>query len=750
MGMVSQTEHGELKNRVILVVSENLKYSSTATTEKYRPDHAHLVQDGRDMITIQQLDNDALCAQNRQQLIEQQRFLSPTSAAAPSSSGSSTLYSSVSVTSVASEQVRREKQEKKRAKAEARRQARASVARAWEVPYQDEKITQTPDYIRLEQEGHLGVHAFDAQPSSSAKPSSSRHRFGVDRSPKTLPNKSVFKLQEVAEEIERLIAQHGSWSIGFLDAACDVFLTANKTAAISFKRVSSSGRSVAVIFGDPLCSPAHYGSAISEFKTFCRNRRMLFGFVGAGVDVKNYAARKRWLTLQFASERMVNPESNPILSGQSRPAFVRPLELKAPDIPSLDAASRKPMQLLIYAPTRSTRNVELETKAQHFYDDWCAQKGQAAHATTFSDLFALSGVMTYIYTKSPFDDSMLGLVAIMKVANGGYLLDPVVAHREAPSCTTDFLRLAAMAEVKKRRGKAMSFGAEPRPEIQQISGMVWPATDIARRRHRQAYQTLGLAAKRQVPQKFALDPDLERPLYLVMAKSCVHIRSILAITNAICAANNFKLGDDQRSGRHRLKDLGAARSVNQSANDSSASSGSSTVLSVTSASTTSLVMSHKSKLPPKLLSFVCALNNLDATTRASGIRLGGQEDTQEQRLITSTLTSPVSLHGCPIVHGAEEMSKSSRAPTDTVAECVSWCLQQLDSLNEGNAATYAKANRIYFHLGRTYEHFCEVGEVFACDCFGLWTNTAPILSGERTRRQANAAFAATTAICFIM
>ncbi|KAJ9126261.1 hypothetical protein QFC24_001989 [Naganishia onofrii] len=698
MVSVNRLGHGEMKNRLILVFSDNHGYSNSAGREKYLPN----LEDRKDQAATRHSNEADHHTTNLQHLFEKEQLVLPTAAAASSISGSSTLCSSVADTSVATEQVRRQKKERKRAKAEARRQARAVVARAWEVPCRDDKITLTPDLVPIEQERHNLVYA---PTYSCSEPSTSRHQFATSRSGKTLPSKSVFKLYEVAELVERLIEQHGSWSIGFLDAACDVFLTADRTAAISFKRVNSSGRSVAIIFGDPLCPATQCGIAISEFKTFCRNNHMLFGFVGA-----DYATRKRWLTLQFASERMVNPESNPILSGQIRPAFVRPLELKAPETYSADKNSRKPMHLFLYAPTRRTRDVELEIRAQKFYDEWCAQKGQAAHATTFSDLFALSGVMTYIYTKSPFDGSLLGLVAIMKVANGGYLLDPVVAHREAPSCTTDFLRLAAMAEVKKREGKAMSFGAEPRPEIAQISGMVWPATEIARRRHRQGFQALGLAAKRHVPQKFALDPDLERPLYLVMAKSCVHVRSVLSITKAICAANNFELGNGHQANRHQRRDGGTPEIAQSVSLSSASSSGSSLVPSATGASTTSLVNPEKPKLPQKLLDFVSTLDNRNMTSSAYGTQRAGKEDIQQRGLETSSLEYFLLPHECLVVHTPErrpEVPKSSDT-SDKVADCVSGYFQQLDSLDEGSADICAKVNRIYFNLGRTYQLFCDV------------------------------------------
>ncbi|KAJ9099793.1 hypothetical protein QFC21_003791 [Naganishia friedmannii] len=689
MDSVNRLDQGETKNRLILVFSD--KYS--------RP-----LQDGKDIAVIHQRPyEDDSRSTKLQHLVDQEQIAVPAPTAAASISGSSTLCSSVADTSVGADQIRRAKQERKRAKAEARRCARALVARAWEAPRPDDNLTLTPpDPIQTEQERHYCAR--DRQTNSSSEPSTSRHQFPTGfptgYSLETLPKRSVFKLPEVAELVERLVEQYGTWSIGFLDSACNVFLTADSAAAISFKRINSSGGDVAVIFGDPLCPTGKYAETISEFKAFCRKNRMLFGFVGAGEAVKDYAIRKRWPTLQFASERMVNPESNPILNSQTRPAFVRPLELKAPETYSPDTQSRKPMRLFLYAPTRGHRDVELEIKAQAFYDEWCVQKGQAAHATTLGDLFALSGVMTYIYTKSAFDSSLLGLVAIMKVANGGYLLDPVIAHWEAPSCTTDFLRLAAMAEVKKRNGKAMSFGAEPRPEIQQISGMVWPATNIARRRHRQAYDALGLAAKRHVPQKFALDPDLERPLYLVMAKSCVHVRSILCITAAICAANNVRLGKDHQPSRRQRKTRGPLEIV-QSATDSSGSSGSSMVPSATSTSTTSFANTDEPKLPPKLVDFVLALQKRD-------IPSGAEEEIQQQRMAMSTLESFVSLAECSMHH--TRVSESSESSSTTVVECVSWCFRQLDSLDEKSAVTYAQVNRIYFRLGRAYKLFCEGSE----------------------------------------
>jgi hypothetical protein len=57
--------------------------------------------------------------------------------------------------------------------------------------------------------------------------------------------------------------------------------------------------------------------------------------------------------------------------------------------------------------------------------------------------------------------------------------------------------------------------------------VVWPATQMARQRHQWASEVLGLAGKRQIHSKSATDPAQEHSLYLVMAKTCVHVARIL-------------------------------------------------------------------------------------------------------------------------------------------------------------------------------------------------------------------------------
>ncbi|KAJ9097865.1 hypothetical protein QFC19_006658 [Naganishia cerealis] len=424
--------------------------------------------------------------------------------------------------------------EKNRQKAKEVAEVIASRVKAWEnaVPMG----IGTPEAVKCWRDSRLREADAFTVPTQDKGTSLLRRMMG-HRAAQTIPAR-VFKLGEVSAVVEGLMETHGRWSINFLDASCDIFLTADKSAAISFKTQSTGTAHVAVAFGDPLCAPEDYSSALTQFEAYCDSRNMQFGLVGVGKEVRDYARSRKWITMQLGSEQMINTETNSILTGLERPACTRHISTKPPEVFIPTSNSKVPLTLISYNPVEPGQNTELEEKAQQFYDAWSKRKTHSAHSTTISDLFALRGVMTYLFMMNPTDDSITGLAALMRIGSKAYLLDPVLQAEHVPSSVSDFLRLAAMSEVKKIPGARMSFGLEPHRKPTEMSGVLWPGKQLARNRTKEVYDVLKFGGKHQIHSKFRPDPALERPLYIVLAQKSWHAMYILHIARAIFDATN--------------------------------------------------------------------------------------------------------------------------------------------------------------------------------------------------------------------
>lgn len=336
--------------------------------------------------------------------------------------------------------------------------------------------------------------------------------------------------QGAVAAVERLVSAHGSWSITFSDPSYRIFLARDLDIAISFKVVHGFMRKVAVAFGDPVCHPARLPSAIAEFKAFCRQKGYGMAFVGARDAVARVADTHGWASIQFAVEQMVSPQTNPVLDGTRGKRQALVVKNLAKDAP-----------VHVYSRADGEFDEHLEAQLQTAYEAVYAAKEDrdgAPYSTKLS-LFALRKLMTVLYTTDSCGVPN-GLVGLMRVGVGKYLLDPLVAVQSAPPGTTDYLSVLAMGWLRRRGATHMSFGTEPTPTVGEIRGMPKFMEMDARLIHAATYIAFGMGGKKTFHDKFHPDDGRGENLYLILSSRGVLGQSCCAA--AIWRATHLKSG----------------------------------------------------------------------------------------------------------------------------------------------------------------------------------------------------------------
>ncbi|CAK9781785.1 hypothetical protein CC85DRAFT_281460 [Cutaneotrichosporon oleaginosum] len=360
--------------------------------------------------------------------------------------------------------------------------------------------------------GNIGYPA--SEPSKSAPQIARPTRF--DHAPFAIPSeivrgllvpKRTFELScaPAVAAVERLVAHYGAWSITFADPSYRIYLSPALDIAISFKLVRSLR--IAVAFGDPACHPARLPSAIAEFHAFCAKRRWGVAFVAARGATAKVAQVHRWATVQFAVEQIVDAEHNPVLDGRRgkrQTLVVKKLMRDAP--------------VRLYRPADG-RDAALEVQLQKAYETVYAAKEErdGAPYSTKLHLFALPHLTTVLYTTDANNEPQ-GLVSLLRVGEGGFLLDPLVATPSAPPGTTDYLTVLAMGYAR-RRGASLSFGTEPTSHVGEVRGMRQFMEADTRLVHAATYTAFGMAGKKMLHDKF--HPSRAEPLHLVLCSDGV-------------------------------------------------------------------------------------------------------------------------------------------------------------------------------------------------------------------------------------
>lgn len=118
---------------------------------------------------------------------------------------------------------------------------------------------------------------------------------------------AVYALSSLADQYGRV--SH----MGMLDQSYSFFITKDLDAALYFKVKNS----ICLVGGDPLCPEQLYPELLQQFDEYRRKHRWGLIFVGASDFFASYAKRQRWATIQFGSECVLDPVTNPVLREQT-------------------------------------------------------------------------------------------------------------------------------------------------------------------------------------------------------------------------------------------------------------------------------------------------------------------------------------------------------------------------------------------------------------------------------------------------
>lgn len=372
----------------------------------------------------------------------------------------------------------------------------------------------------------LGAHHATAACHSSLeslKLKLERPSLGIRARPRKHP--SVLTLNDFSnrEAIEVLAAQYGRVShMGMLDPSYSFFINKTRSAALSFKVQDK----IAIVSGDPLCEPEHFTDLLAEFEEYRRQYHWGIAFLGASSVFVNYARERNWTTLQFGTERVLNPMTNEVLLEKcGKRILVQNKQLLNP--------KKGGVALGLYVPSYE-EDLSLQDELVAVYDSWRLERNRTATTQAFItvyDPFSLPDLMTYIYTRGP-DGAPNGFAALRKIgANQGYHIDPCIAAPGAPKGISDLLIFAAMSLLNRAGVSYLSLGFEPLHDFGEITGMSPLVEKLTRALYHHTFQRLPIGGKKAYHDKFKPDELQESGLYLVFPSGVPGPREMVAMTH---------------------------------------------------------------------------------------------------------------------------------------------------------------------------------------------------------------------------
>lgn len=335
----------------------------------------------------------------------------------------------------------------------------------------------------------------------------------------------VFCLDEMSafSQVETLVERFGKVShMGVLDSSYSLFLTESRVSGLLFKVYDG----VAVVSGDPLCEWHQIENVLAEFAAYRKKFGLDIVFMGATAEFVELAKSRKWVTMQFGVEKVLNPMTNPLLleTGAAKRTISNSKQLL-----------KKNMTLGIYIPKHGADSV-LQDQLMDVYNDWCSDRNNKpivqAYVTVLDPL-AMPGLMTYIYAKDA-NGIPCGFAALRKIVNG-YHIDPCVARPGAPRGVTELLIIAAMSLLHAVGIPYLSLGYDPSPELGEISGVPKIALGVTRSIHKRSVAGLPVNGKRAFYDKFRPDEHSENAMHVIIPTRGLpkvkHFKAMMHIVN---------------------------------------------------------------------------------------------------------------------------------------------------------------------------------------------------------------------------
>jgi hypothetical protein len=319
------------------------------------------------------------------------------------------------------------------------------------------------------------------------------------------------------EPLQALLIKHGHAShMGFQDPSYKVFFSEAKDAAFIYKILDRT----AVISGDPLCPTELYVPLLRDFRQFCKRSGHKVAVVGASDAFARVVQReaKSCITMQFGLEKVINPVTNPLLTGKSGKRTVQ----KSRQL------LKKGLTVETYLPGLQ-HDFDIEDKVAQIYNDWraCRNDNRTCQAfVTVFDLFFLPDIMAYFILRNP-QKEIIGFAALRSFENESHL-DPVIASPHAPSGATDVLMITAFTFARDAGYKHLSLGFEPLQELKDITGVPGFLATGIHAVHRRILSRLPLGGKQAFYQRFHPDAEQDGALHIIFFQQPT-LRSALAI-----------------------------------------------------------------------------------------------------------------------------------------------------------------------------------------------------------------------------
>jgi lysylphosphatidylglycerol synthetase-like protein (DUF2156 family) len=322
-----------------------------------------------------------------------------------------------------------------------------------------------------------------------------------------------FNAENRSDHLKIIRRWGGATSDAILDPSCHHYKETGIEGLVGYKLENQT----AVAFGDPVCSLKDRQKLIAGFHHYCISQGWNILYLSSSEEFARWALHHGCHAIvQFGEEQYLDPHDDPRQRTGNHASLVR----------------RKIRHALHEGATiqeYTQRDTNLEKEIDKVGISWLdARRGPQIHISNLR-LFNDRLGKRWFYVRQ--GDKIVGAAVLNRLEKyEGWLLNHVIFTPDAPHGTPELLVVSALEAAAKDGCRYVTFGNSTASSLGEIQGLNTFSSLVAHAAFKLANKLFHLDEHRMFWDKF--HPQ-SKPSYLIFAQSCIGIKELLALKNAL-------------------------------------------------------------------------------------------------------------------------------------------------------------------------------------------------------------------------
>jgi lysylphosphatidylglycerol synthetase-like protein (DUF2156 family) len=321
-----------------------------------------------------------------------------------------------------------------------------------------------------------------------------------------------------SNSIAECITRWGSSSsVALLDPACEIFRSTHIPGMIGYKQQAKH----IIVFGDPLCDPAHRLDFMTEFhQQFEADARNIIYLATSKAFAEDSLHGPCQAAIAIGQEIILDPTHDPRSEKGDRASLLRG---------KCNQAIRHKVTVHEYTGSDPTLEKAMEVVAESWVNGREGPQIYLHHV----DIFSHRDHKRFFYAEC--EGKIVGVLILNRMdAHGGWLMSLSLVDRSASKGTSELLIVSCLEMLAKEGCHYFSIGTVPVSAISEIQGLGFVKSFFVRSTYRCAKKIFHLGDRECYWTKF--HPRSEET-YLVLSKPKLGMGSVLGIMSALNASH---------------------------------------------------------------------------------------------------------------------------------------------------------------------------------------------------------------------